>query len=128
MTTNLQFSPSADLLIGNNRYAFRAASNPNFGLLFSLTSTQYQFLNSTAEPIFAINADTGWYASDIRFNAGKGVLVDPNTYALRSEVAPDVGFYFGRSRLRISWFDRCSDDENQFHIWKYGFGGKPHLG
>ncbi|MCZ4410315.1 hypothetical protein O3Q51_15980 [Cryomorphaceae bacterium 1068] len=101
MTTNLQFSPSSDLLIGNNRYAFRAASNPNFGLLFSSTSTEYQFLNNSAEPIFAINANTGRYASDIRFNSGKGVLVDPNTYALRSAVVPDAGFYFGGPDFEI---------------------------
>src|SRR6056297_3806088 len=33
-TTNLALGPGSDLLIGNNRYAFRASSNPNYGLFF----------------------------------------------------------------------------------------------
>jgi hypothetical protein len=95
MSTNLSFGTGADLLIGNNRYAFRASSNPNYGLFFSSTALQYQFLNNAAAPIFAINANTGEYASDIEFELGSGVLVKPNTFGLRSAVDPDAGLYFG---------------------------------
>lgn len=59
LTTNLSFSSGSDLLIGNNRYAFRAASNPNYGLFFNGTTVEYQFLNSSAAPIFAVNANNG---------------------------------------------------------------------
>ena len=95
LTTNLSFENGSDLLIGNNRYAFRAASNNNYGLFFNAASTEFQFLNNTASPIFAINANTGEYATDIEFETGSGVLVKPNTFGLRSAVDPDAGLYFG---------------------------------
>ena len=66
MTTNLSFSSGSDLLIGNNRYAFRSASNPNYGLFFNGTSLEYQFLNNAASAVFAINANTG----NMRINGG----------------------------------------------------------
>jgi hypothetical protein len=65
-TTDLSFSSGSDLLIGNNRYAFRASSNPNYGLFFSSTSTEYQFLNNAASPVFAVNANNG----NARLNGG----------------------------------------------------------
>ncbi|MEM9051134.1 MAG: hypothetical protein AAGC47_03685 [Bacteroidota bacterium] len=58
-TTNLGFESGSDLLIGNNRYAFRAASNPNFGLFFSANTTEYQLLNSSALATFAVHANNG---------------------------------------------------------------------
>ncbi|HKK39303.1 MAG TPA: tail fiber domain-containing protein [Cryomorphaceae bacterium] len=58
-TTNLALGPGSDLLIGNNRYAFRASSNPNYGLFFNGTSTEYQFLSSSAAPVFAVHANNG---------------------------------------------------------------------
>ena len=101
LTTNLSFESGSDLLIGNNRYAFRAASNSNFGLYFNASSTQYEFLNNAASPIFAINANTGEYASDIEFEVGSGVLVKPNTFGLRSAVDPDAGVYFGGPEIEF---------------------------
>lgn len=95
LTTNLSFSSGSDLLIGNNRYAFRASSNPNYGLFFNGTTTEYQFLDNSASPIFAVNANTGELSTDIEFSGGAAVLVKPNTFGLRSAVDPDAGLYFG---------------------------------
>jgi hypothetical protein len=95
LTTNLTFSSGSDLTIGNNRYAFRAAFDPNYGLFFNASALEYQFLNNLASPIFSINANTGEYTSDIQFEAGSGILVKPNTFALRSAADPDAGLYFG---------------------------------
>ena len=58
-TTNLGFEPGSDILIGNNRYAFRSATNPNFGLFFNGVTAEYQFLSSSATPSFAVNANNG---------------------------------------------------------------------
>jgi len=94
-TTNLSFENGSDLLIGNNQYAFRAVSNPNYGLFFNGSSVRYEFLNGTASPIFAINANTGEYVNNIDFEAGSGVLVKPNSFGLRSSTDPDAGLRFG---------------------------------
>ncbi|MGB6038066.1 MAG: hypothetical protein WBG42_17455, partial [Cryomorphaceae bacterium] len=58
-TTNLGFESGSDLLIGNNRYAFRSAANPNFGLFFNAGPAEYQLLDGSASPVFSVNANTG---------------------------------------------------------------------
>lgn len=58
-TTDLGFETGSDLVIGNNRYAFRAAANPNFGLFFSTGPAEYQLLDGSASPVFSVNANTG---------------------------------------------------------------------
>ncbi len=95
MSTNIRFEAGKDLLIANNSYAFRSASNPNFGLYFNSTASQYQLLNGSAAPVFSISASNGRFDTNIQFNPGKNLLVAPGTYALRSAAAPDAGIYFG---------------------------------
>jgi hypothetical protein len=95
MSTNIRFEAGKDLLIGNNSYAFRSATNPNFGLYFNSTASQYQLLNGSAAPVFSINANNGRFDSNIQFNPGKNLLVAPGNYALRSSIAPDAGIVFG---------------------------------
>ncbi|MCZ4410292.1 collagen-like protein [Cryomorphaceae bacterium 1068] len=95
MTTSLSFEAGNDLRISDNNYAFRSASNPNYGLYFNSSVLQYQFLNGSSTAIFAINANNGRFDSNIQFNPGKNLLVAPGSYALRSAAAPDAGIVFG---------------------------------
>jgi hypothetical protein len=101
LRNNLTFSPSSDLLIGNNRYAFRAASNPNYGLFFNATATEYQFLNNVGSPIFKINANSGQLVASSSISAPGGNSTQWNSAFswgnhatagyISSEVDPQVG-------------------------------------
>lgn len=59
MKTDLEFHSSSDYLVPNNRYAFRAKSNPNFGLFFNASAQSYQFRNSSASSVFSVSASDG---------------------------------------------------------------------
>ncbi len=59
MKTDLEFHSSSDYLVPNNRYAFRAKSNPNFGLFFNASEQTYQFRNSSAFSVFSVSASNG---------------------------------------------------------------------
>jgi len=101
LKTDLNFNPGSDFLVGNNRYAFRAAINPNFGLFFSATDTEYQFLNNAANPVFTINANTGKLVSSSIIEASGGNSTEwtqahswgnhASAGYLSSEVDPQVG-------------------------------------
>ena len=56
---------------------------------------EYQFLDNTASPVFAVNGNTGEISTDIEFSGGAGVLVKPNAFGLRSAADPDAGLFFG---------------------------------
>ncbi len=101
LTSDLSFESGNDLLIGDNSYAFRSATNSNFGLYFNSVALQYQFLNGSAAPIFAINANNGRFDSNIQFNSGKSLLVAPGNFALRSAAVPDAGIVFGTSNYEF---------------------------
>ncbi len=67
----LSFGGNGTYLVGNNKYAFQAVADPNYGLFFNQTNFRYEFRNSTASPVFYINANTG----DLNINgitAGRG--------------------------------------------------------
>jgi len=85
MNTNLGFNPGADLTIGNDRYAFRSQSNPNFGLFFSAASLEYQFLDNAAVPVFAVGANTG----NLRIGGNTGFGTPANS--LNRVLAEDLG-------------------------------------
>lgn len=56
---DLSFSGTADYLVGcdaNDDYAFRYGAGENYGLMFSATMEQYQFLNGSGDPALAIGA------------------------------------------------------------------------
>ncbi len=101
LRNNLTFNSSSDLLIGNNRYAFRAASNPNYGLFFNAAATEYQFLNNVGSPIFKINANSGQLEASSSISAPGGNSSQWNSAFswgnhatagyLTSEVDPQVG-------------------------------------
>jgi len=59
MTTNLEFNSSADYLVPNNRYAFRAKADSDYGLFFNATSLSYDFRNSSGASSFSIGANSG---------------------------------------------------------------------
>lgn len=56
---NLSFVGTAGYRVSGNRYAFQYAGNPNFGLFFNSTSSQYEFRNGSAVPVFFVNANSG---------------------------------------------------------------------
>jgi len=58
-TGDLQFYGAADYLVASDRYAFRYASNQNFGLYFNATDVRYDFLDASAQPVFFTHAITG---------------------------------------------------------------------
>lgn len=57
--TPLEFTNGADYLVPNNRYAFRAKSNPNYGLFFNASNLRYEFRNSSASPVMYLDANDG---------------------------------------------------------------------
>ncbi len=57
MKTNLQFANGSDFLVGPNRYAFRSSVAANIGLF--ATNSEIQFLDASANPIFAMNFNNG---------------------------------------------------------------------
>jgi hypothetical protein len=54
---DLQFVGNANYMVGNDRYAFRAAANENYVLYFNATDLRYEFRNSAAEPVMVLGAD-----------------------------------------------------------------------
>lgn len=58
-TGKLKFAGNGVYQVGNNKYAFQLAANPNYGLFFNTTLTQYEFRNNAASPVFLVNANTG---------------------------------------------------------------------
>ncbi len=56
---HLTFAGQGAYRVGGNKYAFQYSGNPNFGLFFNSTSTQFEFRNGSATPVFFINANTG---------------------------------------------------------------------
>ena len=61
---DLTFNGTADFLVGNDRYAFRAQTNENYGLFFNATDQRYQFMDGSASPIHTLGANGGfavWY-------------------------------------------------------------------
>lgn len=59
MSTDLRLDPNSDYLVGNNRFAFRSQSNPNYGLYFNAGDLTYDFFRSTGTAGFSISATTG---------------------------------------------------------------------
>jgi len=55
----LTFNGAAAYQVANNRYVFQTALNPNYGLFFKSAAPQYEFRDSTASPVFYVNANTG---------------------------------------------------------------------
>lgn len=58
-TGNLSFAGTANYLVQDNAYAFRSASNSGIGLFFNRALLQYEFRNTSANPVLSINATTG---------------------------------------------------------------------
>ncbi|HRH49911.1 MAG TPA: tail fiber domain-containing protein [Panacibacter sp.] len=58
-TGNLSFNGTSTYKVADNKYAFQSAANPNIGLFFNAASVQYEFRNTSAAPVFYINANTG---------------------------------------------------------------------
>jgi hypothetical protein len=55
---DLRFSGTADLLVANNAYAFRAVGDEDNGLYFNVALNQYEFRSNTAAGSFRIKANT----------------------------------------------------------------------
>ncbi len=89
MTTNIEFNPGSDLLVGANRYAFRSSVAPNVGLF--ATNNRIQFLNASASPIFSINIADGSWDTDLRFLPGKTLRVANEEFIFKSANDPLKG-------------------------------------
>ena len=79
MTTDLEFSGNVDYLVPNNRYAFRAKSNPNYGLYFNAASLQYEFRNASASPIFSVAANSGDLSIEGALKVGNTGVASPGS-------------------------------------------------
>ncbi|HKK38816.1 MAG TPA: hypothetical protein VJ949_05335 [Cryomorphaceae bacterium] len=100
--------------IGPNQYAFQFTQNPNYGLFFNSTGSQYEFRSGTATPIFAFNANNGDLTSNLRFASGSDYLVPNNTYAFRSAANPNFGLFFNGNNLRYEF--RGSTGNSLFQV------------
>jgi hypothetical protein len=69
---DMTFEGDADYLVGNNRYAFRAAAAENYGLFFNATSFRYEFRDGSALPKFYIDANTGELVTESNLRIGNG--------------------------------------------------------
>ncbi len=56
---DLFFKATADYLVGPDRYAFRYMLNEDYGLFFSGTNNEYEFLTSGQNRIFSVHANSG---------------------------------------------------------------------
>lgn len=97
LKTDLTFAPGSDYLVGPDRYAFRYSNDPDFGLFFNNTNSQYEFRNGSAVPVMAINALNGQLKTDLQFDPSASYKVAPNNYAIRSAANANIGLYFGPS-------------------------------
>ncbi|MCZ4407638.1 hypothetical protein O3Q51_02375 [Cryomorphaceae bacterium 1068] len=91
--------------IGPNQYAFQFTGNPNFGLFFNSTNSQYEFRNGAASPIFAIGAANGDLRSNLSFSSGSDFLVGPDRYAFRYINQPNFGLYFNDTDSRYEFLN-----------------------
>jgi hypothetical protein len=91
--------------IGPNQYAFQFTGNPNFGLFFNSTNSQYEFRNGSASPIFAIGAANGDLRSNLSFSSGSDFLVGPDRYAFRYVNQPNFGLYFNDTDSRYEFLN-----------------------
>lgn len=89
--------------IGPNQYAFQFTQNPNFGLFFNSTNSQYEFRNGSAVPIFSFNANNGDLTRSLQFASGSDYLVPNNRYAFRSAANPNYGLFFNGNNLRYEF-------------------------
>ena len=87
--------------IGPNQYAFRYSVDPDFGLFFNSTSTQYEFRNGASSPVFAFDANNGQMKSNLQFNTNSDFLVAPNRYAFRSSVSPNIGLFATNQEIQF---------------------------
>lgn len=63
---DLTFTGLADYLVGGDRYAFRYSGNQNFGLVFSATSSRYEFRDGSAAQVFWVTgAGNGYFKSKL---------------------------------------------------------------
>jgi Chaperone of endosialidase len=70
---DLTFTGNADYLVGGNRYAFRFAGDPDFGLFFNQTNLRYEFRDAAAIPVFfATTAGDGFFAKGVQI--GNSIL------------------------------------------------------
>ena len=95
MTTDLRFDSGSDFVVPPNRYAFRSTASPNVGLF--ATSSNIQFRNASASPIFSINISDGRFDTDLLFNPGRSLRVAPGEFAVRSAASSNAGLFFGTS-------------------------------
>jgi hypothetical protein len=100
--------------IGPNQYAFQFTQNPNFGLFFNSTGSQYEFRNGGAVPIFSFNANNGHLTNNLQFASGSDYLVPNNSYAFRSAANPNYGLFFNGSNLRYEF--RGSSGNSLFDV------------
>lgn len=114
---DLVFVGNADYLVGGDRYAFRYASNPNFGLVFSSSNNRYEFRDAAGEAVFWTTGSGNGYvksklaigsinppgaALDITSVNGAAIRINPygvaagNTSELRfNELAANGNNYVG---------------------------------
>ncbi len=55
----LTFTGTGTYGVAGNKYVFRYITQPNVGLYYNSTKSQYEFRNSAASPMFSVSATTG---------------------------------------------------------------------
>ncbi len=76
---DMSFIGNADFLVGNNRYAFRAQTNQNYGLFFNASNLRYEFRNSAATPVWQVGANSGDMLISGGFTVGNTGISTPGT-------------------------------------------------
>ncbi|MEP7318130.1 MAG: tail fiber domain-containing protein [Panacibacter sp.] len=56
---NLSFKGNAAYNVAGNRYAFQFSGNPNYGLFFNTNTSQYEFRDGNARPVFQVDVNLG---------------------------------------------------------------------
>jgi hypothetical protein len=56
---DLTFNGTADFLVENNRYAFRAKSNENYGLFFNAADQRYEYRDQSGNSVHNLGANGG---------------------------------------------------------------------
>jgi hypothetical protein len=88
-TGKLSFGGAGAYQVAGNSYVFQAVSNSNYGLFYNSTVPQYELRNSTAAPIFFVNAENG--NGTFRGTLKIGAYILPSTDGTNGQVLTTNG-------------------------------------
>ncbi len=114
---DLSFTGNADYLVGSDKYAFRYSGNTNYGLLFSLTNSRYEFRDGSALPVFWITGSGNGYIKS------KLAIGSTNTPTASLDITPTNG-----SAIKIQPFGTAAGNTADIRFAELVANGTNYVG